>query len=113
MPDVLVRPVSSWRGSADQAIITDMTALVAERGAAVAVALVSCDRGFATALRFCRGHGCPTVWISAMNTKRCSRIPVPLRYNLMMERALMSWRRKLPQTAADVNLCWEQIMSGP
>lgn len=58
------------RGSADQAIITDMTALAAERGAAVAVALVSCDRGFATALRFCRGHGCPTVWISAVNTKR-------------------------------------------
>ena len=58
------------RGSADQAIITDMTVLGAERGGAVAVALVSSDRGFATALRFCRGHGCPTVCISAMGVPK-------------------------------------------
>ncbi|BDA45880.1 hypothetical protein COCOBI_07-6670 [Coccomyxa sp. Obi] len=111
MPDVLVRPVSSSRGSADQAIITDMMA-VAENGAAVA--LVSCDRGFATALQYCRFLGCPTIWISLLNIP--NRGPRKLRRpkdSLVIERALVSWRNKLPKRTADVALSWEQIMSGP
>ncbi len=52
-----------FRQAADQAIIRHMTAIVNERSPDVALAIVSCDMGFATVLSYCRGRGCPTVCI--------------------------------------------------
>lgn len=69
-----------FRQSADMAIISEMTAVANERDPPVAMALVSCDEGFAGTLRYCCGRGCATLCIG-----RCAS-DVRVRQSLQLSR---------------------------
>ncbi|KAK9904292.1 hypothetical protein WJX75_008506 [Coccomyxa subellipsoidea] len=103
MPDTLIMPVSTYRQSADMAIIAEMTAVANERDPPVAMALVSCDEGFAGTLRYCCGRGCATLCIG-----RARRRPGTAEVS---EREMAQWRRQPLPAAAKLAICWEHIAS--